>query len=430
MMTRLSAVLTAFLVCGLALGCGAETGAEPADDGPTLPAASSVAPLADEAAAGFPAWRIPVAEATPVWSYPGAALDDRPGRVIGLEPELVIGGDSSDPRSLFYRPSDVGVDADGRMYVLDAGNHRVQAFSREGNFVRSFGKRGQGPGEFTSGARLEVVGGRVLVWDRGKDRLVGWDLDGNVIDEIVLEGARGLFAMEATADGASLLVMHTELFPRPSGQLRSGARMDYIVQAYSLTGVPGEVLYRMRSTWPGFNAQRPLIALDGSGRVYVTSSEEYQLHALSLAGEQLWALRVLWERESTAWARDLLITARREREPDRPLEELQREVAEIYPGDHHDALASILVDGHGHLYVIPVVMERQRRDALSAGIELPPRGSASPVDVYTSRGEHLFSGVFLRSAWHEAVGDQVYYFSTDPYTEERTLVRARLIEPF
>ena len=44
-------------------------------------------------------------------------------------------------RAEFHGPRGVAILADGRVVVLDHGNHRGQIFDREGNFVGGFGSR-------------------------------------------------------------------------------------------------------------------------------------------------------------------------------------------------------------------------------------------------------------------------------------------------
>src|SRR5947207_1580073 len=49
----------------------------------------------------------------------------------------------------FNKPTDVAVSASGEIYVSDGyGNARVVKFSKEGKFVREWGKKGSGDGEF------------------------------------------------------------------------------------------------------------------------------------------------------------------------------------------------------------------------------------------------------------------------------------------
>jgi len=72
----------------------------------------------------------------------------------------------------FYKPFDMSLDSNGNVYVTDLGNHRIQKFSLDGEFLSSYGVKGQGPGEFQIMGGIAVDGeGRMYVTDRSKSRL-------------------------------------------------------------------------------------------------------------------------------------------------------------------------------------------------------------------------------------------------------------------
>jgi DNA-binding beta-propeller fold protein YncE len=48
----------------------------------------------------------------------------------------------------FNLPRDVALGLDGRIYVVDGGNFRVQIFDRDGKYLKSFGSVGKQPGNF------------------------------------------------------------------------------------------------------------------------------------------------------------------------------------------------------------------------------------------------------------------------------------------
>ena len=64
------------------------------------------------------------------------------------------------------------VSPDNEVYVLDAGNARVQVFDGSGKFLRKFGSEGKGPGEFQAPPGLALEAGvRLYVGDRGNNRV-------------------------------------------------------------------------------------------------------------------------------------------------------------------------------------------------------------------------------------------------------------------
>jgi hypothetical protein len=66
---------------------------------------------------------------------------------IELEEDLVLGSEKYD-NYLFYRVWDIQADDQGNIYVLDSGAHRIQKYDKNGKYLCTLGRKGQGPGEF------------------------------------------------------------------------------------------------------------------------------------------------------------------------------------------------------------------------------------------------------------------------------------------
>lgn len=75
-----------------------------------------------------------------------------------LNEELVIGAEEGPQGSVLNQPQSLDVDAAGNIYVMDWGDVELKVFSPGGEFLRTVGRKGQGPGEFESGARFEISG--------------------------------------------------------------------------------------------------------------------------------------------------------------------------------------------------------------------------------------------------------------------------------
>ncbi len=81
----------------------------------------------------------------------------------------------------FNQPTDIAIRADGSFYVSDGYvNSRVAIFDRHGTWVREWGKKGAGPGEFSNPHGLTLVTGNtdVIVADRENARLQLFDRNG------------------------------------------------------------------------------------------------------------------------------------------------------------------------------------------------------------------------------------------------------------
>ena len=101
------------------------------------------------------------------------------------------GYDGKDTRTVtragapFNRPTNIAVSPKGDLYVSDGyGNCRVHQFSAAGALKRSWGVPGSGPGEFFLPHGIAVADdGRVFVCDRENDRIQIFSPDGEYLSE-------------------------------------------------------------------------------------------------------------------------------------------------------------------------------------------------------------------------------------------------------
>ncbi|MGZ5454818.1 MAG: NHL repeat-containing protein, partial [Candidatus Aminicenantales bacterium] len=118
---------------------------------------------------------------------------------IGLELVRKIGDvDTEDEHLAFNFPIDVAVDKDGAIYVLDAGNARIQKFGPDGKYLATIGRKGQGPGEFIMPDSIGFdKDGNLVVADMAQSRVHviiggGKDVRSVVIKEGLISGVRPL----------------------------------------------------------------------------------------------------------------------------------------------------------------------------------------------------------------------------------------------
>ena len=89
-------------------------------------------------------------------------------------------------QDVFNRPTDVAWDAQCNIFVADGrGNARVAKFSKDGVFIKSWGQRGNGPGQFASVDSIAVdAQGNVYAADGGNQRIQVFDGNGTFKTEI------------------------------------------------------------------------------------------------------------------------------------------------------------------------------------------------------------------------------------------------------
>lgn len=95
----------------------------------------------------------------------------------------------------YNRPTSIAQDLDGDLFVTDGyGNSRVHHFSRTGQLLKSWGEPGSGPGEFQIVHDIAIhPDGRIFVADSNNDRLQIFNRDGEFIGEwLDVQRPRGL----------------------------------------------------------------------------------------------------------------------------------------------------------------------------------------------------------------------------------------------
>ena len=111
------------------------------------------------------------------------------GRVLMTLGLAGVSGNARD-QDRFNGPADVLVAPTGEIYVLDGhgegGNNRVVKFASDGRFVRTWGTSGPGPaaGELSDAHAIAMDSqGRIFVGDRRNIRIQIFDSDGNFLEQ-------------------------------------------------------------------------------------------------------------------------------------------------------------------------------------------------------------------------------------------------------
>ena len=101
---------------------------------------------------------------------------------------LGTAGKAGDGPGEFNAPSAVVTAPNGDIFVADGHggdtNARVVKFTKEGKFIKTWGKKGSGPGEIDIPHAIAMDSrGRIFLGDRQNNRIQIFDQDGNYIDQ-------------------------------------------------------------------------------------------------------------------------------------------------------------------------------------------------------------------------------------------------------
>jgi uncharacterized protein (TIGR03663 family) len=183
----------------------------------------------------------------------------------------------------FFEPWDVAVAPDGSLYVADTWNHRIQRLDAEGNVLAFWGLFGQygiesavGRGAFYGPRGIAVdSNGNVYVADTGNKRIQVFTPDGQFIRQW---GGGG--ALEGYLDEPVGIAIG------PGDEVYVADTWNRRVQVFDTTG-------NFLRQWPiagwdtGNPEEKPYLAVDSQGYVYVTDPGHYRVLVFDRLGNYL-----------------------------------------------------------------------------------------------------------------------------------------------
>jgi hypothetical protein len=162
-----------------------------------------------------------------------------------LEEELRIGSLGGDPLYQFGQVGTIAVDSHRHILVSDRQAHEIRVFSETGEYLRTVGRPGSGPGELSLAATdlLLSPGDTLLVPDLRNRRINRFGPEGEVLESTPLEPERGRpLRYNLTASGA----MTVQIRPTGPGGRGLADTTDAIV-VIEPSGLFGDTLLRIPS---------------------------------------------------------------------------------------------------------------------------------------------------------------------------------------
>jgi sugar lactone lactonase YvrE len=130
-----------------------------------------------------------------VWVTDAQMKDGKGNQVFKFSPDgkllMTLGkaGVAGGGNDVFSGPCDVAIAQNGDIFVADGHIadqpvNRIMKFSKDGKFIKAWGKRGSAPGEFDTPHSIAFDSrGRIFVADRSNSRIQIFDQDGKFLDQ-------------------------------------------------------------------------------------------------------------------------------------------------------------------------------------------------------------------------------------------------------
>ena len=187
-----------------------------------------------------------------IWATDGQGKDGKGQQVFKFSLDgkvlLTLGkaGVAGNGPDTFNAPSDVVVAPNGDIFVADGHgedtNARIVRFSRDGKFIKAWGRKGTGPGEFGGLHAIAMDStGRVFVGDRTNSRIQIFDQDGKLLADwkqfgrpsgIFIDANDTIYVADSQSDEKSN--------PGFKKGIRIGSTKDGIVKTYIPIPGPAE----------------------------------------------------------------------------------------------------------------------------------------------------------------------------------------------
>lgn len=138
--------------------------------------------------------------------------------ILSIISDITIGQDTEEPEGITFKYllpyGCIDVDTSGNIYVLDSGVHKVFILDSQGRYLKHFGKKGQGPGEFQTPSCMKIMpDGKINIVDNGNRKIIQFDSNGNYIGGISLTNYPSLARPMIDPEGG-ILGMYDEFEPR------------------------------------------------------------------------------------------------------------------------------------------------------------------------------------------------------------------------
>jgi len=331
--------------------------------------------------------------ATPMWRAEDAWT---------VEEDLRIGTVAGAPELQFGVVTGLDIGPDGTVYVLDMQASEIRAFDSQGNYLRTFGGPGAGPGELSPQAMGVFIdpAGDILVIDLGNQRVNRYRSDGTPAGSFRVELAAGVpTRWEMSADGKLMAQLRGLNVPG----IAALAEGDPIV-VYDTTGAvvdtltmlpKGQTLEEMTEEKISMRvfAAEPLWDLDSEGKIYTAMNDQYRILVNAPDGTLTRIIRRDVERKPVEEAdQNAILKGIREQyeQFNVPPQAIEQLIQGIGFADFYPAFGQMFIGPGGNLWVQRIRSARDMAASADEVAEFDPQDIGSPEwEVFDQDGRYL-----------------------------------------
>jgi hypothetical protein len=287
---------------------------------------------------------------------------------------------------------------DGSFFRSAAADGVVHKFDVAGNLVKSFGRKGQGPGDLQSPGALDVLDRRTLVVnDAGNRRLSLFDLDGNFLRTIKVGEDGGSMSSVLTLAGLGgnkIVCAVSEGRTGPPDMI--AARYRVLIKDLEDGGEIGLAVFDWEKPASKFMVRvmewEPAVFLAKAGpdRVLVACSGTPEIALFSLSGEKLSSFKLDIERTKITW-KHLEFAVHADENP-KNIEFLAKNKSDIKLPEFLPYYSRLALDPQGRILVYDLNAGRFSREAsfkafslegqLLASVKIDPAGYKPVMPVH------------------------------------------------
>jgi sugar lactone lactonase YvrE len=211
---------------------------------------------------------------------------------VTLVPVRTLGDvNAPNENEAFFLPANIVVDAASNLYVLDSGNHRIQKFNPAGKYLATFGRKGQGPGEFYYPSWLDIDSqGYLYVSDPNNQRIQVLTPEGKEFKTVRLVETGTGNAFSTTSGNLFMGPPETRFMINPeksgknAGLPRLIKQLDLKGNILEEFGVPHDYKDELLNN----EANRIIFTVDALDQVYLVFPMQNRLEKYSPDGRLLW----------------------------------------------------------------------------------------------------------------------------------------------